>query len=237
LADAEQLTLSRLRSMILDGSLEAGQRLSEVIVAQMFGVSRTPAKLALTRLEMTGLVTKLPGRGYEVRKVHVRDLESLLALRGVLEGTAAAAMARNGMSATTQEKLSRSIEMSDEIVRRRKIVPADIDTYQQANALFHETIMTDCGNEYVLLAYEPIRHLPLAALATHAPDYEQLDREILRISVGHAQHVIIREAILKGDATRAELVMREHSNATLEYARLFVGEMTEEHIPMLMQSV
>ena len=44
------------------------------------------------------------------------------------------------------------------------------------------------------------------------------------MSIGHAQHTIIYEAISRGDAMRAEMVMREHANATLDYDRLFVGQ-------------
>jgi len=234
MAVAEEKTLSTLRKMIMDGVLPAGKRLSEVVVADMLGVSRTPAKFALTRLESTGLIKKLPGRGYEVRTVRLQELEQLLRVRGILEGAAAASMARNGLSKTSRRTLAQSIAMTDGIVRKRQIDAHDIELYQDANLMFHETIMEQCGDEYIQLAYEPIRHMPLAALGTHVPDMDQLDREILRLTVGHAQHTIIRQAIETGDAMRAESVMREHSNATLEYAKLFVGDNVDAHIPTLM---
>ncbi|MBX2836719.1 MAG: GntR family transcriptional regulator [Gammaproteobacteria bacterium] len=233
MAEAEERTLSTLRKMIIDGGLPAGKRLSEVVVADLLAVSRTPAKFALTRLEASGLIKKLPGRGYEVRKVRLQDLEQVLRLRGILEGAAAASMARNGLSEASRRRLNQSIAMTDGIVRKRRLVAEDIEIYRDANALFHETIMEQCGDEYILMAYESIRHLPLAALGTHVPDMDQLDREVLRLSVGHSQHSIIRQAIESGDAMRAELIMREHSNATLEYARLFVGEEVDAHIPTL----
>lgn len=234
MAEAEEKTLSTLRKKIMDGELAAGERLSEVIVAEMLGVSRTPAKFALTRLEATGLIRKLSGRGYEVRTVRLQELEQLLRVRGILEGAAAASMARNGLSHSSRQALTQSIAMTDGIVRKRQVSADDIEVYQHANTIFHETIMGQCGDEYIQLAYQPIRHLPLAALGTHVPDMDQLDREILRLTVGHAQHTIIRQAIETGDAMRAETVMREHSNATLEYARLFVGDNVDAHIPTLM---
>ncbi len=234
---AEQQTLARLRQMILDGELPGGERLSEVVVAGMLGVSRTPAKFALTRLEMTGLIKKLPGRGYEVCKVSLGDLEMVIKLRGILEGAAAAALASNGVQEGTRMNLTRSIEMTEPIVLRRQISMEDVAVFQDANTLFHETIMRDCGNEYIALSYEPIRHLPMAALGTYAPNPDLLDKELLRMSVGHAQHVIIAKAVEEGDAGRAETVMREHSNATFEYARLFVGQRVAEHIPTLLQAV
>ncbi len=234
---AEQRTVAQLRQMILDGVLPAGERLSEVSVAEMLGVSRTPAKFALARLEVTGLIRKLPGRGFEVRKISLEDLEMVIRLRGVLEGAAAAALALNGAPEPTRADLARSIEMTEGIVRKRSISMDDVAVFQDANTLFHETIMRDCGNEYIALCYEPIRHLPMAALGTYAPNPDLLDRELLRMSVGHAQHVVIAKAIDDGDAMRAEAVMREHSNATFEYARLFVSPRETDHIPTLLQAV
>ena len=87
------------------------------------------------------------------------------------------------------------------------------------------------------MSYEPIRYLPMAALGTYAPNPDLLDKELLRMSVGHAQHVIIAKAITDGDARRAETVMREHSNATFEYARLFVGPREADHVPTRLQAV
>lgn len=127
--------------------------------------------------------------------------------------------------------------MSDAVVRKPTITMDDIGLYQQANTLFHETIMQACGNDYVALCFEPIRHLPLAALGTHVPNPDLLDRERLRMSVGHAQHVIVANAIRDGDAMRAGSVMQEHSNATLDYARLFVGTRDREHLPVLLRTM
>ena len=137
--------------MILDGVLVAGERLSEVSVAEMLGVSRTPAKFALARLEMTGLITKLPGRGFLVRKVSLKDLEMVIRLRGILEGAAAAALASDGAPEATRKALARSIEMTEAIVLERRVSMDEIGVYQGANTLFHETIMHDCGNEYIRL--------------------------------------------------------------------------------------
>ncbi len=183
---AEQRTVAQLRQKILDGDLTAGERLSEVSVAAMLGVSRTPAKFALTRLEMTGLITKLPGRGFEVREVNLRELEMVVKLRGILEGAAAAELASNGVSEATRKDLARSIESTEAIVTRRRISMDEIVIYQEANTLFHETIMRDCGNEYIALSYEPIRYLPMAALGTYAPNPDLLHKELLRMSIGHA---------------------------------------------------
>lgn len=219
--------------MILDGALAAGEKISEVTVAQKLGVSRTPAKLALARLEMTGLIEKLPGRGYVVRTVSLEDVEKVLMARGILEGAAASYMATHGASEEARQAFSHSLATSGAIVKKRAASMEDVEAYQQANTLFHNTIMRKCGNEFIMVAYERLRHMPFAELGALSLDVARLEGELMRMSIGHAQHTIIHEAIIKGDAMRAEMVMREHSNATLDYARLFVGEDVEAHIPSL----
>lgn len=233
MAEAEQRVLSELRQRILDGEIESGAKLSEVTVAEWLGVSRTPAKLALARLEMTGLIEKLPGRGYSVREVNIKDVEKILMTRGILEGSAAGFMATHGANETARRAFSHSLRITEEIVKKKDITVEDVESYQDANTTFHTTIMEHCGNEFIMMAYDRLRHLPLAELGAVAPNTNRLGGEFLRMSIGHAQHTIIHEAILQGDAMRAEMVMREHSNATLDYARMFVGEDVDAHIPML----
>lgn len=233
MAEAEERALSDLRRMILEGEIAASAKISEVSIAQLLGVSRTPAKFALARLEMTGLIEKLPGRGYAVREIKIKDVEKILHARGVLEGTAAGYMASHGASDAAQRELSHSLRITSSIIAKNAVSVEDVEAYQAANTIFHTVIMEQCGNEYVMMAYERLRHFPLAELGTVAPNTDRLAGEFLRMSIGHAQHTIIHEAITRGDAMRAEMVMREHSNATLDYARLFVGKDVDVHIPSL----
>ncbi len=78
--------------MILDGGRPGGERLCEVVAEGMPGVSRTPAKHALARLETAGLIKRPAGRGHEVCKVSIGDLESVINLRGILKVAAAHSM-------------------------------------------------------------------------------------------------------------------------------------------------
>lgn len=224
MAEAEQKVISDVRKMIMEGTLVAGEKISEVSVSQMLGVSRTPAKFALARLEMTGLIEKLPGRGYAVCNVDLEEMEQIIQLRGVLEGSAAGHMATHGMTDEARHAFVYSLSVSGAIIKKGRATAQDIEDYQAVNTLFHETIMDLCGNDYIPKVYERIRHLPMAELGTVAANLDRLEGEFTRMSIGHAQHTIIYEAISRGDAMRAEMVMREHAHATLDYARLFVGE-------------
>ncbi len=213
--------LAAVRGQILNGARAPGEKISEVGVAAELNVSRTPARTALTALEAEGLIEKREGRGYTVRSISATDVAKSVEVRAVLEGLAARTLAETGMSAEVEAVLAGCIAESQAM-----LVSDDPDTdlvsgYFRANTLFHETIMAECGNELIAHTFERIAMLPLAALGTVAFDPTSHRRERLRLTVGHSQHVIIFDAIKKGDGQRAEAMMREHSLATVNYTDLF----------------
>ncbi len=213
--------LAAVRSQILNGLRRPGEKISEVGVAGEFHVSRTPARTALTALEAEGLIEKRAGRGYTVRSISATDVAKAVEVRAALEALAARTLAETGMSEDVEAMLAGSIADTQAMLVSDDPEIDLIGGYFRANTLFHETIMLHCGNELIAHTFERIAMLPLAALGTVAFDQTSLKRERLRLTVGHSQHVIIFDAIRKGDAQRAEAMMREHSLATLNYTKLF----------------
>src|ERR1700722_16443525 len=88
--------LLALRELILSGEFGHGDRMSELPLVERLGVSRTPVRLALGKLEHEGLLLALPGGGYVVREFTRADIADATELRGVLEGTAARFAAERG---------------------------------------------------------------------------------------------------------------------------------------------
>ncbi len=74
-APSDKRVLAVLHRMIMDGSLAPGSKISEVSVADMFDVSRTPARLALRALEVEGLIKKRDGRGFTVQEFNLGDIK------------------------------------------------------------------------------------------------------------------------------------------------------------------
>ncbi|RYF34265.1 MAG: GntR family transcriptional regulator, partial [Comamonadaceae bacterium] len=72
----------RLREMILAGELPAGARIAELAIVERLGVSRTPIRAALMRLEQEGLLEALPNGGYAVRTFSERDVSDAIEMRG-----------------------------------------------------------------------------------------------------------------------------------------------------------
>jgi GntR family transcriptional regulator of vanillate catabolism len=185
-------------------------------------VSRTPARTALVALEAEGLIEKRAGRGFTIRSISTNDVANAIAVRAALEALAAKTMAVNGIPPEAEAKLRESLAMTEDMLASQAPVSDHMGVYQEANVLFHETIMDACGNDLIRHTFERISMLPLTALGSLAFDATNPQRERMRLTVGHSQHVIIFDALLQRDAGRAEAMMREHSHATLNYAALFV---------------
>lgn len=211
-ATTDKRVVAALRRMIMDGKLVAGDRVSEVSVSGMFDVSRTPARLALRALEVEGLIRKRDGRGYTVLKFETEDLQRAYDVRGVLEGLAASTLARRGIAAGTAKRLRETIEEIDCILSRSDSVSDRVTAYQEANTVFHETIMADCGNDFIGFAMTRLQNLPLVGLGTVVFNLDKTEEEIMRLRFGNMQHRLILDAIVRGDAFRAESLMREHAN-------------------------
>ena len=74
-----------LRQAILKGELEPGERLMEIQLAERLGVSRTPIREAIRKLELEGLVLMIPRKGAEVAKISENNLRDVLEVRRSLE--------------------------------------------------------------------------------------------------------------------------------------------------------
>ena len=75
-----------LRELIVSGGLRPGERISELQAVEVTGVSRTPVRMALVRLEEEGLLEAIPSGGFMVKAFSERDILDSIELRGTLEG-------------------------------------------------------------------------------------------------------------------------------------------------------
>lgn len=221
--------LAILRRQILSGDKEPGERINEAAVAAELGVSRTPARTALTALAAEGLIEKRQGRGFTVGQVSAANVAKAVEVRASLESLAAGLLAENGMSEQVEAVLLDVTSATQELLDTNDPDHDIIGGYSSQNQIFHETIMRECGNELINHAFERIAMLPMASLGTLAFDPSDFARQRMRLTVGHSQHVILFDAFKQRDRLRAETIMREHSMATLNYADLFVRK--KYHLP------
>ena len=222
---------TRIRQDIILGTYAEGERLSEAQLCDTHNVSRTPVRLALRLLEREGVIRRGEGRGYLVQSPTVEDILQAVEVRGHLESLAARLMAQNPQRANFLPEMARAIELIDgsitELEQLGELDDAVTRTAQAANKLFHSTILSSCGNSYVGYTCQQISHLPMLAAGSmvfdrsigDSPDH--FKRGMFRLRLGNAQHQVIYEAVEKGDAVRAEGMMREHSHTMVEYIQTF----------------
>src|SRR5204863_5226853 len=110
--------LLSLRDLILSGELKPGERISELSVVERLGVSRTPIRMALVRLEEEGLLELIPSGGFSVKAFSERDILVSIELRGTLEGLAARFAAERGVSARMLEPLKDNLAEIDALIRQ-----------------------------------------------------------------------------------------------------------------------
>ncbi len=125
----------RLRADILSCTLPPGQEFREGDLAKQFGVSKSPIRDALQRLELEGLVEIEPRRGHRVAPISVADAEDILGLREVLETGALRMIVAEASDA----------ELAD-LDRLREADTNDLRAFAAYNRTFHQAICTATGN-------------------------------------------------------------------------------------------
>lgn len=140
-----------LRQAILRGKLEPGERLMELHLADMLGVSRTPVREAIRKLELEGLVITIPRKGAVVAQITRTDLEDVLEVRCALEELAVRKACRN----MTAQQLGALREAASRF--EREIAAGDLMETAQADVDFHEMISDATGNRRLIQILNNIR--------------------------------------------------------------------------------
>lgn len=187
-----------LSDRIVAGLLRPGDPLAEMALAQEFGLSRTPVRQALQRLDAEGLVERGPRRAFVVRRMTTEALRHLFEALAELEALCAGLSARR-MTPTDHAQLARILDRDD-------LPGAD---YAQANIRFHAALRQGAGNDVLagLLVDLDRRSLPWRNA--------QFQMRRTRIATSRAEHRAVLEAIRAQDADRAAIAMRGHMGASL----------------------
>lgn len=213
--------VSTLRRMIVAGELKQGERLAELPTAERLGVSRTPVRIAFRTLEQEGLLQKLKGRGYCVKQITQDSIVGAIEVRGVLEGLAARQAAERGLSQTQHDELIECLKGGDAIFEKGYVTEDDLNSYHELNQKFHALILEASGNPVIAMSLRKNEHMPFASVNSITFNFDKMEQEYRRFYFAHMQHHTIFHAIENKQAARAEAIMREHANVTLDYADVF----------------
>lgn len=195
----------RIRTRIVDGTISTGSWLRQETLAAEFEVSRQPIREALRKLQAEGMVAIAPNRGALVQGWSPEEIRNAYAVRAELEGMAA-------RLAATRIEPYQIVALSDAerlfaeaLLDPRPPTRTGVAPWEQANTMFHETVMAAAGNPRLHRTVEELhcgfpRNLTWAALS---------ERPHL-IAASAQQHTSIREAIQAGRARDARRHMMRH---------------------------
>ena len=177
------------------GELTAGMRMREVELAERYGISRTPIREALKRLEAQGLVTHTPNQGAVVTTLEFNQMAELYLMREILEGTAARLAATR---ATDTE-----IEVLAEMIEKDRRHPDNPRLLARTNRQFHRQLHLSARNSFLsnMLENMLLSHYLLAGTTLADPE---------RGMNSFDEHAAIVRGIREHDPDAAEAAARAH---------------------------
>ena len=193
----DQLAYEAIKEAILSFQLAPGQSIVESDLAKQLGMSKTPVRDAISRLEKEGLVVKIAYKGAFISEVSRESVQEIYQLRAVLEGLAAS-LATANMDAKDRQYTQQLIQ--DEIAALNS---NDIPKASRINRVFHDLLIEKSGNQWLKVV--------LANLDDHLQRYRMLSyfqQGRLKKSIQEHQHIL--DAILAEQPEEAEASMKAH---------------------------
>lgn len=191
------VVFNTLRKAILKGELKPGERLMEIALAERLGVSRTPVREAMRKLELEGLVVMIPRRGAQVANITEKDLNDVLEVRIALENLSIEnACAR--MSEEQLAELKKAGRYFEETIKEGNLVKL-----AEADVAFHEVIYKASDNRRLNQVLNNLRE------QIYRYRVEYLKEEETR-NVLVKEHEEIYEAIKNRDVKKAQEISFRH---------------------------
>jgi DNA-binding GntR family transcriptional regulator len=192
-----EVVFETLREAIINGTLRPGERLMEIQLAEELGVSRTPVREAIRKLELEGFVVMVPRKGAYVAGISLKDIADVFEVRASLEALAAGLAAER----ITGEELE---ELERILVRKAKIIEEEnLSLFVESDSKFHDTLYQMSRNQRLIQSVSNLRD-EIQRFRAVSLAYPGRMREALE------EHRKIVEAIAERDVIQAQALAREH---------------------------
>jgi DNA-binding GntR family transcriptional regulator len=188
-----------VRASVLDGSLPAGSQLTEEDVATLCGVSRTPVREAMQRLEADMFLERNDSNRTFVSNWSNDSIDDLFELRTMLE----AHTAQRAAGRMTEDVLAELRDCSAAIGVAVELPEPDIDCFLRENFRFHRLILQAAGSELLVTMVGRLVLVPVVQQTAHRYTREQLQRS-------QSDHLLLIAAFEARDATWAGAIMVSH---------------------------
>lgn len=192
-----ELVYEELRTSILTGKIKPGTRLMEVDLAEDMGVSRTPIREAIRKLEKEGLVLIEPRRGAYASPISLKDIVDILEVRSNLEGLAASYAAERMNDAQKKELFELSRRFHQAVIDGNAAGMISNDTK------FHHLIVEASGNKHLIQVVEQLQELVLRFRYIYFTDFKRAEEMI-------PEHQQIYEQIVSGNGSKARWEAYNH---------------------------
>lgn len=196
---ASDRAYQHIRTMILSGLLAPGEQLREEQLAESCGVSRTPVREALRRLESASFVRRNESQRSFVAEWSLDDIEEAFQLRAMLEAHAA----ERAATRISWDQLERLKSCNDGIFDSISSTPTDISTFLEYNRQFHAIIVDAAKSERLAIMLARIVEQPVVLRTAQQYDHENLRRS-------HHEHGELISAFARRDEQWAKAVMTGH---------------------------
>lgn len=203
--------LLQLRELVLSGELRGGSRIAEMAIVERLGVSRTPVRAALMRLEQEGLLAALPHGGYMVQTFSENDVADAIELRGTLEGLMARLAAERGVSSALLQQARECLRAIDAVLAAPALDDEAFSCYVSLNSHFHALLREMAASPTIGRQLEKVFSLPFASPSGFVVTRAHSPRARDMLVVAQDQHRQVLDAIERREGARAESIMREHA--------------------------
>lgn len=192
-----EVVTETLREAIVNGVLKPGERLMEIQLAEELGVSRTPVRESIRKLELEGFVVMVPRRGTYVADLSIKDINEVYEIRTVLD-VLAAGLAAERITEEEQEQLERILFQVGELVEAN-----DIEKLIEVDSQFHDILYRASRNDRLVGIINNLRE-QFTRFRSISMKYPGRLKNTLE------EHTRLVEAIAQRNPDLAQQVAREH---------------------------
>jgi len=191
------VVFNTLRQAILKGELEPGERLMEIQLAERLGVSRTPVREAIRKLELEGLVNMVPRKGAEVASISEKNLRDVLEVRRALEELA--------VDLACTRLTGEDIKSLKEINKKFQTVmnSKDATIIAETDEAFHDIIYIGTGNDRLIQMLSNLREQMYRYRLGYVKDKSTRSNLV-------QEHDVIIQALEERNVEDAKAVIRRH---------------------------
>lgn len=205
------IVFQTLRNAIITGELQPGERLMETQLGEKLGVSRTPIREAIRKLELEGLVIMVPRKGAQVAQFTEKDIQDVLEVRAALEALSAR-LACKRMDDRAFLKLQLAIAEYSYAAKNK-----DLETMIQKDVEFHDIICSATQNDKLIQLFNNLKEQVNRYRITYLKNVEDSDTV-------EAEHIAILEALKNKQEDVASALATKHINTQCHSITDFVKQ-------------